>query len=134
MIDIENEVFNNVAVPLREQFEGIYVVGENTSEPSRFPAVSIVEKSSAVDEKSIDSGKIENYVDIMYEVNVYTNLESGKKQQAKAIVQLINEQFDSMGFVRQFCEPMDNAADPTIYRMTARFAGKADTQKNIYRK
>ncbi|WP_124098357.1 hypothetical protein [Ruminococcus sp. Marseille-P6503] len=134
MIDVENEVFNNVAVPLREHFEGIYVVGENTSEPSRFPAVSIIEKSSAVDEKSIDSGSIENYADVMYEINVYSNLESGKKQQAKAIVSFINDQFDSMGFVRQFCEPIDNAADPTVYRMTARFVGKADVQKNIYRK
>lgn len=135
MIDIEQEVFNRVAVALRAEFHGIYVVGETVDTVNeKFPAVSIVEKSSTVDKTAIDSGNIENYVDLMYEVNVYSNLQSGKKQQAKKIIRFINDIFEQMGFVRIICYPIDNLAKPSIYRIFARYEGKADKDKNIYRK
>lgn len=135
MIDIEQDVFNKVAVALRKEFQGIYVVGEIVETVnSRFPAVSIIEKSNTVDKSAIDSGAVENYVDLMYEVNVYSNLSFGKKQQAKEIAKLIDSIFEQMGFVRIICYPIDNLADPSIYRIFARYEGKADKDKNIYRK
>lgn len=135
MIDIEQDVFNKVAVALRKEFQGIYVVGEIVETVnSRFPAVSIIEKSNTVDKSAIDSGAVENYVDLMYEVNVYSNLSFGKKQQAKEIAKLIDSIFEQMGFVRIICYPIDNLADPSIYRIFARYEGKTDKDKNIYRK
>lgn len=135
MIDIEQDVFNKVAVALRKEFQGIYVVGEIVETVnSRFPAVSIIEKSNTVDKSAIDSGAVENYVDLMYEVNVYSNLSFGKKQQAKEIAKLIDSIFEQMGFVRIICYSIDNLADPSIYRIFARYEGKADKDKNIYRK
>lgn len=137
MIDIESEVFNCITVPLRKEFEGIYVRGEiidTVADGTSFPAVSIIEKSNVVDQQAIDSGSIENYADLMYEANVYSNLVTGKKQQAKKIMNFINDLFGKMGFVRIICYPIDNLADLSIYRIFARFEGKADKQKNIYRK
>lgn len=135
MIDIESAVFNQIAVPLRKKFSGIYVIGEIVETVNeRFPAVSIIEKSNTVDKTAIDSGAIENYADLMYEVNVYSNLETGKKQQAKDISKFIDGIFEEMGFIRIICYPIDNLAEPSIYRIFARYEGKADKNKNIYRK
>lgn len=137
MIDIEPEIFNRVAKALRSEFNGIYVIGEivdTVVKNTKFPAVSIVEKSNTVDSTAIDSGFIENYADLMYEVNVYSNLQAGKKQQAKDITKFIDNIFEQMGFVRIICYPIDNLADPSIYRMFIRYEGKADKDKNIYRK
>lgn len=135
MIDIESEVFNQIAISLRNKFKGIYVMGEIIDTVNeRFPAVSIIEKSNTIDQTAIDSGSIENYVDLMYEVNVYSNLETGKKQQAKNIVKHIDGIFLDMGFVRTICYPIDNLSAPTIYRIFVRYEGKSDKKKNIYRK
>lgn len=137
MIDIESDIFNRVANALRNKFNGIYVIGEMVDtvvKKTRFPAVSIIEKSNTIDTTAIDSGSIENYADLMYEVNVYTNLVSGKKQQAKKITRFIDDIFEQMGFVRIICYPIDNLADPSIYRIFIRYEGKADKDKNIYRK
>ena len=135
MIYIESEVFNQIAISLRNKFKGIYVMGEIIDTVNeRFPAVSIIEKSNTVDQTAIDSGSIENYVDLMYEVNVYSNLETGKKQQAKNIVKHIDSIFSDMGFVRTICYPIDNLSALTIYRIFVRYEGKADKKKNIYRK
>ena len=137
MIDIESDIFNRVANALRNKFNGIYVIGEMVDtvvKKTRFPAVSIIEKSNTIDTTAIDSGSIENYADLMYEVNVYTNLVSCKKQQAKKITRFIDDIFEQMGFVRIICYPIDNLADPSIYRIFIRYEGKADKDKNIYRK
>lgn len=135
MIDIEPEVFNKIAISLRNKFKGIYVMGEIIDTVNeRFPAVSIIEKSNTVDQTAIDSGSIENYADLMYEVNVYSNLETGKKQQAKNIAKHIDSIFADMGFIRTICYPIDNLSAPTIYRIFSRYEGKADENKNIFRK
>lgn len=135
MIDIEPEVFNKIAISLRNKFKGVNVIGEIIDTVNeRFPAVSIIEKSNTVDQTAIDSGSIENYADLMYEVNVYSNLETGKKQQAKNIAKHIDSIFADMGFIRTICYPIDNLSDPTIYRIFARYEGKANENKNIFRK
>ena len=70
MIDIEFELFTDIASVLRTQFNGIFVAGEYVSQPPQFPAVSIVEMNNSVYQRGTDSGAIENYADVMYQVDV----------------------------------------------------------------
>ena len=132
MIDKEIEIFNYVAVPLRAEFSGIYIIGEATSSPSQFPAVTFVEKSNTVRRDARDFDNIENQANVMYEVNVYSNLTSGKKQQAKNIFKLIDSKMSTLGFERTFGQPIENLADTTIYRYTARYIASIGKDNYVY--
>lgn len=122
MIDIESELFTLIATAIRAEYPDSFVVaGEYVAQPPKFPAVSISELDNSVDERAIDTGAIENAVNVMYQVDVYSNLKVGKKAQAKALIALIDKQFAQRRFVRTFCNPMPNFNDATIYRITARY-------------
>jgi hypothetical protein len=134
MIDVESQVFQKCADAFRAAYPNGYIAGEYVSQPPKFPAVSVVEMDNNVLERGIDSGDIENFADVMYQVDVYSNLNKGKKAQAKAIVALIDEQFTHLGFTRSFLNPIQNFNDATIYRMTARYRAVVGKDHYIYRR
>ena len=84
-----------------------------------------------VDERAIDNGSIENAVNVMYQVDVYSSLNTGKKAQAKAIIALLDKVLSDHRFVRTFRNPVQNFNDATIYRMTARYRRKITDQENL---
>ena len=121
MIDIENEVFNNVANALRASYSGISVYGEMVETPSSFPSVSLVEDdNSEIEFNKTLARKPETACNLMYTANVYSNLKTGKKAQAKSIMDIIDAQMHSMGFTRTMRNQLPNL-DRTIYRVTARY-------------
>lgn len=134
MIDIESEVFRAVASPLRTAYTGVFVAGEYVPKLATFPAVTLIEMDNATDTKTLSSAAGENHADLMYEVNIYTNLKSGKKSQAKAIASVIDGVMLGLGFTRTFMNPVPNYEDSTIFRMTGRYIGKADHNQTIYRR
>jgi hypothetical protein len=121
MIDQEAKVFQACADAFRAAYPNGFIAGEYVAQPPKFPAVSIVEMDNAVDQRALDNGSVENAVNVMYQVDVYSNLNTGKKAQAKAIIALIDEVIAQYRFVRTFCNPIQNFNDATIYRMTARY-------------
>lgn len=129
MIDIENFVFGRVANRLRAKYANadgspaIFVAGEATDIPARFPAVTIVEASNSVVQRMRTVRNIENAASVMYEVNIYSNLTGYKKSQAKEILQEIDAEFAEMGLARTMANPISNLQDATIYRIVARYEG-----------
>ena len=134
MIDIENEVYNTIAEALGEKFDPISVYGEYVKSPAKFPAVMIEEKSNSALVRTQDSGSLENHASLMYEVNVYSNKQVGKKSECKAIFALIDTEFQKLGFTRTTKEPIPNLDDATIYRMVGRYTAVVSTGKTIYRR
>lgn len=120
MIDVESKVFQMCADAFRAEYKG-FIAGEYVPQPPKFPAVMVEVKSNTVDRRAIDNGNIENAVDIMVEVNVYSNLNTGKKAQAKAIAALLDDVLKGRKFMRTFMDPVPNFNDATIYRVTARY-------------
>lgn len=131
MIDLENDVFTDVATVLRAAHAGIFVTGEYVPIPPKFPAVSIVEADNRVVER-MRTLEIENAVSVMYEVNVYSNKASGKKAEAKAIAATLDTAFAQMGFTRTMKEPIANLNDATIYRIVCRYEAIIDKDLWIY--
>lgn len=133
MIDVEAAVFNRVA----EKFDIAYPNGTRVSEPidapASFPCMSLVEADNATYTGSLDSAMIEHDAWLMYELNVYSNLASGAKQQCKEIIALVDDELLAMGFTRTFCHQTKNA-DTKIYRMTARYRAVISEELRIYRK
>lgn len=132
MIDAENIIFSRIANMLRTAYSGIFVRSEFTDIPARFPAVTIIESDNSVLTKQ-STLNIENAASLMYEVNVYSNLSTGKKQQAKAIMAAIDDEFAKMNFVRKMCNPVSNLQDATIYRMVARYNAVIDKDFWLYK-
>lgn len=126
MIDIENQIVDMLIKALRDEFQSIYVYGEAVKAPAGYPCVTIVEQSNTVAQQYIDSGGIENAVDVMYEVNIYSNLSKGKKQEAKKIRNFINDVLDKAGFVRTISQPVTNLNDISIYRILSRYEARID--------
>lgn len=134
MIDIEIEVFDRVAKRVREQFPNIFIAGEYVKSPSSFPAASLVEMDNSIHEPTADSGSNENHVNVMYEVNVYSNKTTGKKTECKKIIALIDEEMLAMGFSRSTLTPVPNEYDSTIYRMVGRYKATVSSTHEIYRR
>lgn len=136
MIDVESQVFTLIATALREEYgaSNIFVAGEYVSQPSKFPAILIVEQENTVYRRGSDSERIENFADVMYQVDVYSNKSKGKKAECKEIIGKIDALFAQMGFTRTFLNPVQNMNDATIYRMTARYTAVVSRDEIIYRR
>lgn len=134
MIDIENAVFNAVAMKVREVYPDVFMAGEYVKSPPSFPAVSLVEMDNSTRIETIDSGSNENHVNVMYEVNVYSNKTSGKKTECREILALIDEEMLAMGFSRSTLTPVPNEYDSTIYRMVARYRAVVSSDLKIFRR
>lgn len=127
-----------MAVPLRDKYGkdqkgqyNIWVSGESTDVPAKFPAVTIEEKDNYVFTRA-STTRIENAANVMYEVNVYTNRVGYKKQDAQEIMSFIDEILAELKFTRTMMQPIDNLSDATIYRMVARYEATVDTDFMIY--
>lgn len=134
MIDVENEIFTLVSTAVRAKYPKIYMTGEYLKSPPSFPCVSLIETDNQIYRNTRDSGNIENHVQVLYEVNVYSNKTSGKKSECKAIIALIDSKMESLGFTRTLMNPVPNEADATIYRMVARYRAIVSKNKTIYRR
>ena len=134
MIDIESDVFDILAKAIRAEYPDAYVVSEYVKSPSRFPCISIVEFDNTAYDRTQSSGSLENHAEIGYEVNIYSNKESGKKSECKAIAALIDNEYAALGFSRAMLQPTPNVDDATIYRMTGRYRGVVSKDKVVYRR
>lgn len=120
MIDIENNVFTELATAIRTAYPAASVYGEYVEVPATFPSVSIVEADNRVVERTRDLDGVEHYAQLMYEINIYTNDASGKKTKAKAIAELIDGIMSEMLFTRTFRGQTPNV-DRSIYRISLRY-------------
>lgn len=123
MVDIENQVFNYVANALRAEYgvNNISVYGEYVEAPEKFPSVSLVEDDNSSVSETVTLARMpETAANLMYTANVYSNLKSGKKSQAKEIMDIIDSKMIELGFTRTMRSQLPNV-DRTIYRVTARY-------------
>lgn len=133
MIDIEGAIFTPIARMLREKYKGISVSSDYVNAPSSFPYVSVVEQDNYPTPGTQDTGSKEAFASLMYEVSVYSNKASGKKQECRKIMSTIDDFLYSHNFTRISMVPVPNMADNTIYRLVARYRTVTDGI-NMYRR
>lgn len=134
MIDLESPLFTEIAGVLRSTYKGITVYGEYVPAPAGFPSVSFVEMDNGTYLPARTNRITEQYAEVMYEVNVYSNLSRGKKNQAKAIMDTIDTLLQQYGFERITVQPIQNMNDATIYRMVGRYRAVVSDDLTIYRR
>ena len=135
MIDCENIIYTNIVNALTTKYGSgaINVTSVYQNAPASFPSVSIIQEDNVIAEDTVDSGGIENAVDILFEVNVYVNSKSNKKGLCKEIFGVVDGCFVELGFYRTYAKPIPNE-DESIYRMLGRFTAKIDKNYNISRR
>lgn len=130
MIDYSNEIFSAVAEDLRFNFEGIRVVGEYESSPSRFPTATLDETQNVP--SHLDSAKQNKYARLQYRAQVFTNGE-GKRALARKIYATLDAKMQELGL---FC--ITYTTTPAIYNselycITATYEAVIDQNGVIYR-
>ena len=132
MIDVLNEVFTAVAVPVREAHPGVMVTGEYTRQPSHFPALTVDETQNVSVESLEDSSKEERFSGLTYRLQAFSNKASGKKAEARAIFATADQLMRGMGFRRITYTTTPEIYDSTIYSITATYEAIIDANGVIY--
>lgn len=133
MIDIENEVFQLIYDAVKAEYPEAIVRGEEVLEPSQFPCVSVVEASNYPYHASQDSASYEHHVNVIYEIQIFTNKTKGRKTQAKDLFRICDDQFARKGFVRTMKYPL-SLDDATKYRIVGRYSAVVGENHTIYRR
>lgn len=131
MIDKSNEIFDAVAKHLRSLYKGIQVKGEYVGTPAKFPTVTIDEISNVP--SHLDSAKTNKYADVVYRVQVFSNLASGKRAQAREIYNAVDSKLMELGLFAKSFTTTPTIYNSEIYSITATFGGIIREDGVVYR-
>lgn len=133
MIDIETQVFNKVATPLRAQFNPIYIIGEPVKTPPAWPAVTMYEIDNSTYVATMTNAVDENHASITIEFNIYSNKIIGKKTECKNISKAVDTIMQRLGFRRVSHNQIPNLDDATIFRINSRYKAVVSKEEVIYK-
>lgn len=132
MIDYQNEIFTNVATDVRSNHPGTTVTGEYVRSPSKFPMVALDEIENVTVANLVDSSNEEKYSGLGYRLQVFSNKNSGKKAEARAIFATADKVMLGMGFRRITYTTTPEIYDSTIYSIMATYEAIIDESGVIY--
>lgn len=134
MIDFNNEIFTNVAKAVRDNHVSVAVSGEYTRKPSKFPAVALDEISNVMVDWLEDSSNEEKFAGVNYRLQVFSNKESGKRAEARAIFATADAEMRRLGFRRMTYTITPEIYESTIYQITATYEGIISASGNVYKR
>ena len=132
MIDKSNEIVTLGTRKLRETYPNITVIGEYVDTPSKFPCVTLDETSNIP--VHLDSATVNKYASVQYRVQVFSNKESGKRAECRAIYNTIDELLQSIGLVCTSYVTTPTVYNSSIYQITAIYSGTIDRNGYVYRR
>jgi hypothetical protein len=128
VIDKEDGLFAEIANELRKQFRDIYIIGKQlSSEPPRFPAVSVIQENNVINTRYSTFDEMENVAHITQYIEIYSNDKEQKEEICKSISLVIDNVLKTHGYCRMLNQPMVNA-DDTIARRIMRYKKENETQ------
>lgn len=134
MNDFLNEIFTIVAKKLRSVHTDIFVTGEYTRQPSKFPAVTLDEIENVAAEELLDSSRAENFSALTYRLQVFSNKESGKKTEARKIFATADQEMRQLGFRRVSYTTTPEIYESTIYSITATYEAIVGSDGVMYKR
>jgi hypothetical protein len=134
MIDVNNEVFTNVAACVRDNHPGTRVTGEYTRMPSKFPAVTLDETQNVSIGHLEDSSNTEKFAGVTYRLQVFSNKQNGKKAEARSIFATADAEMRRMGFMRVTYTTTPEIYDSTIYNISATYEAVVSAAGYVYKR
>jgi len=132
MINNASEIFTRITSALGNVDSSVKTSSVYTNSPSSYPFVSIEMIGNSVDERGSDSGDIENFANIDYEINVVT---TGNTKMSKCykLLSVCDDFMKSIGFTRIVMTPMQDQNE-TKYRLVARYEAVVGKDLKVYRR
>lgn len=118
MIDVENLVVDSVTRVVKSVYPEATIKSATQDVPPAFPFVSILEADNTSYQKTQDNENYDHHVELMYEVNVYSNKKNGRKTEAKRILSLVDDVLQEMKFTRITKLPIETKS---YFRYVARY-------------
>ena len=134
MIDVNNEVFTNVATVVRNDHAGTTVTGEYTRSQSKFPAVTLDETQNVMVERLEDSSNEEKFAGVTYRLRVSSNKQNGKKAEARLIFATADAEMRRMGFRRVTYTTTPEIYDSTVYEISATYEAVVSAAGYVYKR
>lgn len=120
MIDIEPIVYTTVHDAIIAAFPECTVSDLPPEATAKFPFVSIQESGNRTYRRSLDTDLYEHHATVVYDVNVYSDKQVGRKSECKAILNVADLTMQGMKFVRIMKNELPTV-NRTIMRMHARY-------------
>lgn len=132
MIDFNSEIFSTVARAVRDNHVGVTVTGEYTRKPSQFPTVTLDEISNVMVDRLEDSSGEERFAGVAYRIQVFSNKESGKRAEARAIFATADAEMRRMGFRRVTYTTTPEIYESTVYQINAIYEAVISAEGRVY--
>ena len=135
MIDAETKIYDSIVRSLREKYSwasNIRFANDYVQSPSSFPFVTIIERENRTDIQTMESSNTEVLGVLDYEVNVYTNSQAKRKQEARKIASAVDAELLALGFRRRTMEQVPNLANASVYRILARYTVHIEEEDDEY--
>lgn len=134
MLDFTNEIFTAVASDIRSSHSGTTVIGENVRKPSSFPAVTLDEIENVTVDELVDSSDEEKYSGLRYRLQTFSNKQSGKKAEARAIFSTADAAMRRLGFRRKTYTTTPEIYDSTLYSISATYEAIVGADGVVYKR
>ena len=132
MIDFNNEVFTTVATAVRDNHIGATVIGEYTRKPSKFPTVTLDETQNVMVDWLEDSSNEETFAGVTYRLQVFSNKQSRKKEEAREIFATADAEMRRMGFRRVSYTTTPEIYKSTVYEITSTYEAIVSWDGYVY--
>lgn len=122
MVDHESEIFTRVATVVRAAISGITCLPETPSDLTTFPCLVLQQ----MDLSEFNAGRNltvgMNFAESMFQADVYSNLQSGRKAQCKQILTSVTNEMIAAGYTLISMIPETPPAREGSLRYTARYS------------
>lgn len=118
-LDIEAIITEAVATAVEAVYPTVHITGEYTPTPPAFPCVFILELNNYTNSQDMSGDT--THRNVLFEIDVFSNLRNGKKEQCREIAAIADGVMNRYGFFCQDLRPVPNYADASIYRMTGTY-------------
>lgn len=119
MIDIEKLVYTTVHDAIKAEYPNCTISDEPPEEVAKFPHVTIRETGNRTYAKTQDNALTEHHAKVVYDIDVYSDKQNGRKKVCKAILDIADRKMQEMLFTRVLKNEL-----PTINRTIMRLKGR----------
>ena len=100
MIDVENYVVDRVYRRFKDEPLKVKIHSTHVRSPSEFPCLMLYESASSTYDLIRFGDGIERYANVRFTAEICTNDRQGKKEKAKKILNVLDDEMQAMGFYR----------------------------------
>ncbi len=119
MIDIEKLVYTTVHDAIKAEYPNCTISDEPPELAAKFPHVTIRETGNRTYAKTQDNDPTEHHAKVVYDIDVYSDKQNGRKKVCKAILDIADRKMQEMLFTRVLKNEL-----PTINRTIMRLKGR----------